>query len=398
MSGAGFILAINIFVAGAFALAFLVVAVFDRARPAARWFALTYASGIAYLAVEFVIATVPSGRMAQLLVFASFLVTLVLFNIGLARKYSGAVPWRTMAVVIVASVAIGYAIQVMPRSSISRALLYQMPYFAMQMIGAGIILSSKDRRMLDNLLAGLLIASALQFLSKPILADILGGNGAAARDYHTTFYALVSQSMGTVFALSVALVTLMVMVSDTLRDATEKSEIDPLSGLLNRRGFERRAGAVLQDLQRKGRTFSLVLCDLDHFKSINDTYGHAAGDRTIELFARFIGETGPAGHLSGRIGGEEFAVALPGTGMAAARLFAEGARSAFATMAIPGLPDDIHCTASFGVAEIEDGETIEELMQRADAALYEAKRKGRNHVRTAVPRLVQSKTANARSG
>src|SRR5690606_14848233 len=152
------------------------------------------------------------------------------------------------------------------------------PYFAMQVIGAGIVLSAVQRRMLDNLLAGLLMASALQFLSKPFLAVLLGGNGATALDYHTTFYALVSQTMGTVFALSVALVTLMVMVSDVLTEATERSETDALSGLLNRRGFERRAGTVLQEVRRKGRAFSLVLCDLDHFKSINDTHGHSAGD------------------------------------------------------------------------------------------------------------------------
>ena len=396
MSGAGFILAINIFVAGALALAFLVVAVFDRARTAARWFSLTYASGIAYLTLEFFVAAVPSGGLAQVLIFASFLVSLVLFNIGLARKYSVPIPWRAMAAVIAASLAVSYAVWVMPRGSILRLMLYQTPYFAMQVIGAGIVLSAVQRRMLDNLLAGLLMASALQFLSKPFLAVLLGGNGATALDYHTTFYALVSQTMGTVFALSVALVTLMVMVSDVLTEATERSETDALSGLLNRRGFERRAGTVLQEVRRKGRAFSLVLCDLDHFKSINDTHGHSAGDRTIAAFGRFIAESGPPGHLSGRIGGEEFAVALPGAHLLAARLFAEGARSAFSALAIPGFPDDAHCTASFGVAEIEDGETIEELMRRADAALYEAKRNGRNQVRAAAPRLVPSTIVSAR--
>jgi len=127
MSSAGFILAINTFVAAAFALAFLVVAYFDRARSAAYWFALTYASGMLYLTLEFVIAAFPSGQLAQVLVFASFLGSLVIFNIGLANKYSVEIPWRRITAVIIASLAIGYAIQILPRTSVSRSFLYQMP-------------------------------------------------------------------------------------------------------------------------------------------------------------------------------------------------------------------------------------------------------------------------------
>jgi diguanylate cyclase (GGDEF)-like protein len=387
MNGAAFILAINIFVAGSLTLAFLALAAADRGRPAARWFALSYASGIIYLAMEAAIAAVPSGRVAQVLVFASFLVPLVLFNIGLAKKYSGATPWRGITAILLASVAVAYAIQGMPRTSMVRSTLYQAPYFAMQMIGAGVILTARKKKVLDSLLAMLLLLSAAQFLAKPLLAHLLGGNGVTARDYHGTVYALVSQSLGTALALSVALLTLAIMVSDILMEAREKSETDPLSGLLNRRGFEVRAETILQDMRRQRRTLALVLCDLDHFKHINDTYGHSAGDRTIVAFAELLDRSVAIDHVAGRIGGEEFAIALPGVNLPAARLFAEGARSAFAALPIPGQPD-VRCRASFGVAEIENTETFEELMRRADAALYGAKRNGRNQVRTAIPRPV----------
>jgi diguanylate cyclase (GGDEF)-like protein len=385
MNGAAFIFAINVFVAGLLTLAFLALATADRGRPTARWFALSYASGLIYLAMEVAIAAAPSGRVAQVLVFASFLVPLVLFNIGLARKYSSAVPWRAIAAVLLASLAVAYAIQVMPRTSMIRSTLYQTPYFAMQIIGAGVILTARKKKVLDNLLAMLLLLSAVQFLAKPLLAQLLGGNGVTARDYHDTFYALVSQSLGTALALSIALLTLAIMVSDILVEAKEKSYTDQLSGLLNRRGFEARAQAVLHDTRRQGRTLSLVLCDLDHFKDVNDTYGHGAGDRTIAAFARLLDRPLTLDHVPGRIGGEEFAVALPGINLPAARLFAEGARNAFASMPIPGQRDDTRCTASFGVAEIQGSEVFEDLMRRADAALYEAKRNGRNQVRTAVP-------------
>ena len=92
-------------------------------------------------------------------------------------------------------------------------------------------------------------------------------------------------------------------------------------------------------------------------------------------------------HVAGRVGGEEFAILLPGTNLVAARLFAEGARGAFAALQMDGLPATRRCTASFGVAELAKDETINDLMARADKALYLAKESGRDCVKIA-PRLV----------
>ncbi|TIO39496.1 MAG: GGDEF domain-containing protein, partial [Mesorhizobium sp.] len=121
---------------------------------------------------------------------------------------------------------------------------------------------------------------------------------------------------------------------------------------------------------------ALVIADLDHFKRINDSYGHACGDRVIETFAGLLREAAAEHHVAGRIGGEEFAI-LPGTNLAAARLFAEGARSAFGGLPIEGLPADHRCSASFGVAELAVDEDFSDLLRRADEALYAAKNAGR---------------------
>ena len=110
--------------------------------------------------------------------------------------------------------------------------------------------------------------------------------------------------------------------------------------------------------------------------------GSAFGsDRVLVAFARFLQQASMQTHVTGRIGGEEFAVLLPGVNLAAARLFAEGARAAFASMSVDGLPDGRRFTASFGVAELEAGEGLVDLMRRADDALYRAKREGRDRVR-----------------
>jgi diguanylate cyclase (GGDEF)-like protein len=126
---------------------------------------------------------------------------------------------------------------------------------------------------------------------------------------------------------------------------------------------------------------SLVICDLDHFKAVNDTWGHAAGDRVIAAFSATLRESAAGHHVVGRIGGEEFAALLPGFNLPAARLFAESVRMAFAGRAIEGFPEGESFTASFGVAEIAPGETAASLLLRADLALYEAKRAGRDCVR-----------------
>jgi diguanylate cyclase (GGDEF)-like protein len=341
---------------------------------------------------EFAIATFGTSTVLVLASYTAFLAALALFNVGVARKYSVLVPWTVMAVILAVSVVTCYVIQDMPRQSFMRMLLYQSPYFILQAIAAGTVAQAKVRTPLDNVLMALLAASALQFLSKPFLFETLGGTGASPDQYLTTEYALFSQSMGTIFAIAVALMLLVILVRDVLSDANRRSETDTLSGLLNRGGFEAHAAVALHEADRLGVPVSLVISDLDHFKSVNDNFGHSAGDAVIVTFARFLRSALAEHHVAGRIGGEEFAILLPGTNLVAARLFAEGARNAFASLSVDGMPATKRFTASFGVAERAAGESITDLMARADKALYLAKNSGRDCVKIA------SRPAGRRSG
>ncbi|MBZ9963562.1 sensor domain-containing diguanylate cyclase [Mesorhizobium sp. BR1-1-2] len=385
MGGADFILVINLFVAGLLAAAFMAIAVYDIGRVSARWLAFGYVLGMAYFVVEFSIPAFDNARLVVVAAFAVFLGATIAFNGGLAHRYGVTPPWSAMLLVLAfASVAVYFA-QDLPRQSLASKMAYQLPYAVMQLTGFGIVWSSRQRRdRLDRMLMAVLAASAVQFASKPFIADALGGRGAAPQSYLQTSYALASQSLGTVFGVALALLALAILVRDVLAEATSKSETDTLSRLLNRGGFERHAETALGDAARRGVPVALVIADLDHFKSINDNYGHASGDRVIEAFARFLREAAADHHVAGRIGGEEFAIILPGTNLVAARLFAEGARSAFGTLPIDGLPADNRCTASFGVAELHAGEHFSDLMRRADEALYQAKDAGRDCVRVSA--------------
>ena len=135
--------------------------------------------------------------------------------------------------------------------------------------------------------------------------------------------------------------------------------------------------------QLRGAPVSRVLCDLDHFKAVNDTHGHATGDRVIAAFAARLTSASERSFAIGRIGGEVFAVALPGFNLAAARLFAENVRTGFASVPIEAVSETLRFSASFGVTEYRAGEPAAEAMERADQALYQAKKAGRDCARAA---------------
>jgi diguanylate cyclase (GGDEF)-like protein len=163
--------------------------------------------------------------------------------------------------------------------------------------------------------------------------------------------------------------------------AQQLARTDGLTGLMNRRAFYEFARAVMKQAERSERQVSAVMLDLDHFKSINDTHGHALGDEVLKALARVITGTVRASDVAGRIGGEEFAVILPDTGVADAVAQAERLRLRTSEIKIPHNGTDIRVTCSCGVAGRDTGrETLDALLAHADAALYRAKHAGRNRV------------------
>jgi len=164
------------------------------------------------------------------------------------------------------------------------------------------------------------------------------------------------------------------------RRITELSRTDVLTGLANRRYFLERLNPTLSLAQRHGLPLALVMADLDHFKRVNDTHGHEAGDRVLRAFADTLRAQCRREDLPCRFGGEEFLILLPQTTAGDGVVLAERVRTVFAETA-PPIQGSV-CTASFGVAAIHSDDTPDRLIARADKALYAAKSQGRN--RTAV--------------
>ena len=201
---------------------------------------------------------------------------------------------------------------------------------------------------------------------------------ADGTSFLATEYAFLMQAGAGVLGVVFALAALAALTSDLLHHYRAEALTDPLSGLLNRRGFAAALARAGPDRHGAG---SLVTCDIDHFKHVNDRFGHAAGDRVIAELARIIRERAPPGAIAARMGGEEFAIYLPGVGTREATRFANAVRTAFSDEACARTHVDRRLTASFGLAAVEpDDSGLTRAIARADAGLYHAKDGGRDRV------------------
>jgi len=168
------------------------------------------------------------------------------------------------------------------------------------------------------------------------------------------------------------------------RALEEMSVRDPLTGLLNRRYLDEAMAREIAQAERGGQPVSFVLIDLDHFKRLNDSHGHRAGDAVLQAVGGLLSACIRAGDLACRYGGEEFLLVLPGASAEAALERTDELRRALAALPVDSDGTPIHATLSAGIAAYPDhGTTREELIRKADAALYSAKTSGRDCVRLA---------------
>jgi diguanylate cyclase (GGDEF)-like protein len=170
-------------------------------------------------------------------------------------------------------------------------------------------------------------------------------------------------------------------LADALARVEELAESDELTGLANRRHILATLAEVREQQIRSGFPYAVAMLDVDHFKRINDTFGHALGDEVLRRIASLMRKAARGDDKVGRIGGEEFLLVLPGTStIAAAKSLAERLRSIMEQHEWEGLKPGLHVTASIGLALGKDGEAAERVLARADEGMYEAKRTGRNRV------------------
>jgi diguanylate cyclase (GGDEF)-like protein len=212
-----------------------------------------------------------------------------------------------------------------------------------------------------------------------VLGDLLHSNDDkfSSSIWVTAFsIELVLYAVGTVFVI------FMLVSERTVSAHKTAASMDPLTGMFNRRGFAEACARVIEREAQAGRPVTVLIFDIDHFKGINDRFGHPAGDEILKLFATIVINNLRITDHSGRIGGEEFAALLP-CPLEEGVLVAERVREVFAASGIASEEGPVDTTVSIGVAGGPAGTELEVLLAAADTALYQAKRGGRNRVEAA---------------
>ena len=315
---------------------------------------------------------IPAALVPRL-VFAVAFATLGLFALGLSaldRARRGLALYAALALGVGFHLALPIARPLRtPGRADALARLGEEVAVLLPLVAITVLFWLERRRRRPAANAALLVFGAGSFLLGA-LADAAIARGVLAISSRIPFVGV---------GLLLFTVVLLVILSDEDRRLLTRATTDPLTSLPNRAAFLERARLEVQRAERTGRSLAVVLLDLDHFKSVNDRFGHAAGDRTLAAAAVAIARTIRGIDLAGRWGGEEFVLLLVEADESTAGPAVERIRAAVAASPTPRVP--VTVTASAGIAihhGLFERTSFEGLVRRADAALYEAKRAGRD--------------------
>jgi diguanylate cyclase (GGDEF)-like protein len=328
-------------------------------------------------------------QLANVVTTAAFLLLLVSVR-AFARRPP--LPWWVVASVVVSQLVL-VALWSTPADFRTRIAIESMiaALFDSAIVVEGVRLARRHRLMSAWLLAGCFGSTALLFAVRAVMTlhDAIGG---------TTLFSSPTPTYQWMAATSEVFITLrgftlLLMAAERSHQLLfDHAQRDPLTGALNRSGlhlsYERLAAArraARQDDEATSGVVSLVVIDLDHFKTINDTHGHAKGDDVLRQFAAIANADLRTGDTLARYGGDEFVVLLPHTAGGEALAIAERIRVAFAnaTGSLGALADQPTLSIGIAAGSLTD-DTLDTILPRADEALYRSKREGRNRVRVAA--------------
>ena len=348
-------------------------------RPHALTWAIAFFVGTLQWGITLSTGLLPTTEIQMLAenAFAIGLITLVLRG-HCQRTRSTRLPGYLFPAAAAVYAIIAWYILVQPHAGIARGVV--PTYAAVTLfLSAFLIVNFRERTRPSEWAAAIAITA---FGVTQLIAAWIGFSQGAARD-ETLMAAFMHFSFLTLPSgyLAMSTFVILMMASDIAEKMRDLAVRDQLTGLLNRRGFQEYGEKAFALARRAGTTLSVIMADIDRFKYINDKYGHAAGDAALAHFARLFAEGRRREDIVARVGGEEFAVLLPGTdlrdAMALADQLCDTIGSSPMELASAGLP----MTSSFGVAAISDRDTeLDDMVRRADRALYRSKRAGRNQV------------------
>src|SRR5579864_7836809 len=344
--------------------------------PALTWWGSAYLVGAAAVALWTLAGHLLTDVASLLLNATGFLACAMVWNA--ARIFRGRKPnWQGLALGPVAWIA---SVMLLNPAAVVRMTIGAAIIAIYAALTAAELWSERRKALKRRWPAAVVPALHGLVLMLPILlGDLLTPRDPnfASSIWVTMFSVeLVLYAVGTVFVI------FMLVSERSVTAHKTAAAIDPLTGMFNRRGFAEACSRVIEREATAGRPATVMIFDLDHFKSINDRYGHPAGDEILKLFASVVQNNLRITDLSGRIGGAEFAALLP-CALEEGLLVAERVREVFEASGIVSDDGPVETTVSIGVAGGPAGTELEVLLAAADTALYQAKRGGRNRVEAA---------------
>ncbi len=345
--------------------------------------------GMLLSALGFVAPLLPVPNKAQAMIGeAIFLGAFLCYGHGLlVRLGRPPMTLQRLAFALVAYVAIAHAILI--ADDLRSELLISDTTCAVLLLWPMLLVYRHLTHAIDRIIFGVIGLAALDCVVRVALLGTMIGAGSGIEAYGASLYAAWAQASAGVISVLFALAALGTAVIDLLGTYRDAADRDALTGLLNRHGFTR----ILAGCTKTERTAAVILCDIDHFKRVNDAYGHAAGDRILVAVAAMLSARLPARGHAARFGGEEFVLFLPGQSPAEAAALAETIRRDLAAYDWRSAGIEGGITASFGIAGVDAASgSVEDAVARADKALYAAKADGRNQVALGEPPALSGDT------
>lgn len=345
----------------------------------ARYLQFIIAAFLLYgLGLGMQILQVPADYGVNALITATIYLSAMMFLCqGVLARHGQSIPY-VFQLILSATVLVGiYYFYYVDRNLEAR--IYILSF------GNGLVLLScfpalgylRRSKLIDKILYWTLVAFTLNFFVRTPLTLIMPVGTNSNHGFSFTAFWLILQVSLLFFVIFLAVVLIMMVMHDHIDILRQERDEDALTGFLNRRGFFNSLEQIV--VEDSARQRFVLVADLDHFKTINDTHGHAVGDEVLRIFANTIRKNLPKDDVMGRIGGEEFAFLLnsPRTAEQALEL-ANRLCSAVADARYTGISPSLNFTASFGLAPFFT--PIDHALQRADVLLYQAKSAGRNRV------------------
>jgi diguanylate cyclase (GGDEF)-like protein len=306
-----------------------------------------------------------------------FMTAVVCACIGALLRVKARIPVTLYAIICaLCAVSFCWFLFVSP-STEARVYIVNLAIFVLAGTTSWTLARSRPQGGMDKLFIGLILALMLLGLLRPLAIAFRQLDTNSAGSLRESTYWATVQAATPILAMTIGLAFLIALAIKLFDELSFEANRDFLTGLLNRRGFDKGVQRALAHQATEGRPPAVVIVDIDSFKQVNDSYGHAVGDDVIATVARTLVRHGGA-DLVARTGGEEFTLFYGSSDRSDLLALSDAISSALGSTEFAGMPSDKRVTVSMGLYARHGSETISEMMASADSALYTAKRSGKD--------------------